>query len=49
MKDGAWIRAQLAGAKYYFGKICPKHPHLDGMRYSPSGNCVECTCERSRK
>jgi len=31
----------------YFGKLCDKHPELEGTRYESSYKCVACTHERS--
>lgn len=30
----------------YNGKICPKHPELDGLRYTSNYACVRCALER---
>lgn len=43
----SWIAAKLTGARFYYGKLCEKHPESGGLRYSPAGNCVMCARERS--
>jgi hypothetical protein len=40
-------RAAQAGEKFFTGKIC-KHGH-QGLRYTSSGGCVDCTKDRSRE
>ncbi len=34
--------AIAAGANRYYGKICPKHPELNGKRRVTSGHCIRC-------
>lgn len=35
-------------AGQYLGKVCAKHPELEGLRYG-SGNCVPCSKERAQR
>ena len=35
--------------KFYFGKVCAKHPELKGKRYSSNRNCVLCQSEKAKK
>lgn len=35
--------------RFYKGKVCDKHPELEGLRYSRSWTCVECSRERVRQ
>ena len=35
------LEAELAEEKYYDGKVCHKHPELEGRRLL-SGHCEEC-------
>ena len=32
--------AIACGAKTYTGKVCSKHPELEGLKYTSNGNCV---------
>src|SRR3990167_5634445 len=36
--------ALAQGLKRYFGKVCAKHPELQGERFVSSYNCPACTC-----
>ena len=36
------------GRKTYTGKVCTKHPELNGERRTTSGGCLSCGYERSR-
>lgn len=46
-RSGTWVAALLAGESTYHGKLCIKHPEIEGLRYSPSTSCVYCAQERS--
>jgi hypothetical protein len=35
--------------RLYKGKVCQKHPELEGLRFSRSWTCVECSRERVRQ
>jgi hypothetical protein len=41
--------ARAAGAMFYTGKVCAKHPELKGQRRAKSGNCHACVVERMQK
>ena len=43
--------AKQRGLHHYRGKICGKHPTLDGRRYTGSGSCTMCAFinDRDRK
>jgi hypothetical protein len=41
--------AKRTGAKHYFGKICPKHPELKGVRYTVNSICTKCLKTTARK
>ena len=32
--------------KHHLGKICPKHPEDNGLRYVKGNNCVGCALAR---
>ena len=32
-------------ARIYFGRVCAKHPELDGKRYACNGGCLGCSRE----
>lgn len=34
--------AREAGYRYYVGKVCDRHPELEGLRRSSRGTCIEC-------
>ena len=36
-------------AKRYFGKVCQKHPELDGERLKSTRGCIKCDHERIRR
>lgn len=36
-------------AKRYFGKVCSKHPELDGERYVANRSCTACNLARYRQ
>lgn len=40
--------AQEAGLMFFKGNVCPRHPHLDGLRRAKSGGCPDCIRERQR-
>jgi hypothetical protein len=33
----------------YIGKVCPKHPELEGLRYKRNWNCPACVKSRQTK
>lgn len=35
--------------KQYYGKVCTKHPELEGLRARPHYRCVECFRAYQRK
>ncbi len=38
--------ALLSGTTRYLGKVCLKHPHLNGERQASNNKCVKCSSER---
>ena len=40
-------KAKAIGEKYYRGTICKRHP--ESMRYTNSGQCVDCKLERNNQ
>ena len=36
-------------AKVYFGKVCARHPELNGRRFVRGGDCTSCKRNRERK
>jgi hypothetical protein len=41
--------ARASGAMFYTGKVCAKHPGLQGQRRASNGNCHLCIVERMAK
>lgn len=39
----------MAMVKQYYGKVCAKHPELEGLRARPHYRCVECFRAYQRK
>jgi hypothetical protein len=41
--------ARAAGLIFYTGKVCKRHPELEGQRRASNGHCHVCIVERMRK
>lgn len=41
-----WSEAKKSGSRRYRGKLCDKHPELNGERVTSSGRCLGCSKER---
>jgi hypothetical protein len=47
VSDNAKAKAALAaGEKLFVGKVCPRHPELEGQRRAKSRQCPACIRER---
>jgi hypothetical protein len=44
---GVRMEAAVNGLNHYFGKLCEKHPELNGRRRTANGSCTKCLSEQS--
>lgn len=47
-RDGTELGRPLT-PNQYFGKVCPKHPELKGLRGKPSYRCTRCVADYQSK
>jgi len=43
------LEAQANGVPRYVGKVCAKHPNLQGLRYVASFGCISCVLDAVKK
>jgi hypothetical protein len=41
-------RAPKDMSKYYYGRVCSKHPELEGLRYTARRTCPQCTVDANK-
>ena len=46
--NSAWAKAIEGGYRFYYGRVCAKHPELEGKRYTMAG-CLSCVKEVAAK
>jgi hypothetical protein len=41
--------AMAAGEMFFNGKVCARHPELNGQRRAKSGGCPQCIADRTNR